>query len=119
MIETLTTALQGLGQLNTVFLLLALVILFVVAFKVLEMVMQTLLVSALSGGFYLAITYYMQSVSFSLDSLLFFTLIGGSLYTLYSLLTTSASVLKIVVKYPVKIVKGLVKMIKKKTSKQE
>lgn len=117
MIEILSTMVQGLGQLNTVVLLIALVVLFVVAFKVLEIVMHTLLVSALSGGFYLAITYYMQSLSFSLDSLLFFTLIGGSLYTFYSLLTTSASLAKLIVKYPVKLVKSFFKIIKKKSKK--
>jgi len=106
----------SLGELNTVILLIALVVMFVVAFKVLEMVMQTLLVSALSGGFYLAITYYLESVSFSLDSLLFFTLIGGSLYTFYSLLTTSASLLKLLVKYPVKLAKGLIGLVNDKRS---
>jgi len=103
MINTFASALQGLGQLNTVILLLALVVLFVVAFKVLEMVMQTFLVSALSGGFYLALSYYLDPVKFSLDSLLFFTLIGGSLYTGYSLLSTSASLLKMLFKIPFKI----------------
>lgn len=116
MIQNVLEIVGSLGELNTVILLIALVVMFVVAFKVLEMVMQTLLVSALSGGFYLAITYYLESVSFSLDSLLFFTLIGGSLYTFYSLLTTSASLLKLMVKYPVKLAKGLIGLVNDKRS---
>ena len=112
MIEAFTSLLQGLGQLNTVFLLAALVILFVIAFKVLEMVMQTFIVSALSGGFYLALSYYFDPVQFSIDSLLFFTLIGGSLYTGYSLLSTSASLLRLVIKLPVRIVKKIIKFLK-------
>lgn len=116
MIQNVLEIVGSLGELNTVILLIALVVMFVVAFKVLEMVMQTLLVSALSGGFYLAITYYLESVSFSLDSLLFFTLIGGSLYTFYSLLTTSASLLKLLVKYPVKLAKGLIGLVNDKRS---
>lgn len=116
MIQNIFEIIRSLGELNTVILLIALVVMFVVAFKVLEMVMQTLLVSALSGGFYLAITYYLESVSFSIDSLLFFTLIGGSLYTFYSLLTTSASLLKLLVKYPVKLVKRLFKLVDDKRS---
>lgn len=115
MIETLTSAIQGLGQLNTVILLAALVILFVVAFKVLEMVMQTFIVSALSGGFYLALSYYFDPVQFSIDSLLFFTLIGGSLYTGYSLLSTSASLLKLAVRIPIRIVKKIIKILKNLT----
>jgi len=115
-IQNVLEIVGSLGELNTVILLIALVVMFVVAFKVLEMVMQTLLVSALSGGFYLAITYYLESVSFSLDSLLFFTLIGGSLYTFYSLLTTSASLLKLLVKYPVKLAKGLIGLVNDKRS---
>lgn len=113
MIEILTQLIQSFGELNTVLLLIGLVILFVVAFKVLEMVMQTLIVSALSGGFYLAISNYFEAVSFSVDSLLFFTLIGGSLYTGYNLLTTSASVLSTLVRLPVKLGRKIVKFVKK------
>ena len=112
MIELLTQLIQSLGQLNTVVLLIALVVLFVVAFKVLEMVMQTVIVSALSGGFYLALSYYFDPVTFSVDSLLFFTLIGGSLYTGYSLLTTSASVLKTLIELPVKVIRKIIRFLK-------
>ena len=113
MIELLTQLIRSFGQLNTVLLLIGLVILFVVAFKVLEMVMQSVIVSALSGGFYLAISYYFEPVMFSIDSLLFFTLIGGSLYTGYNLLTTSASILSTLVRFPVKLAKKIVELVKK------
>ena len=115
MIELLTQFIQSLGQLNTVILLIALVLLFVVAFKVLEMVMQTVIVSALSGGFYLALSYYFDPVTFSVDSLLFFTFIGGSLYTGYSLLTTSASLLRKLIKLPVKLVRKIIRFLKNLT----
>lgn len=98
---------------NTVLLLISLVVLFVVAFKVLEMVMQTVIVSALSGGFYLALSYYFDPVKFSIDSLLFFTLIGGSLYTGYSILTTSASLLTTLVELPIKIIRKIIRIVKR------
>lgn len=112
MIESLNQLIQAFGQLNTVVLLMGLVILFVVAFKVLEMVMQTLIVSVLSGAFYLALSYYLGSVQFSIDSLLFFTFIGGSLYTGYNLITTSASLLNKIIRLPIKIIKKVIGFIK-------
>ncbi len=112
MIELFTQLVQGVGELNTVLLLIALLVIFVIAFKVLEMVMQTLIVSGLSGGFYLAISYYFSSVQFSVESLLFFTLIGGSLYTGYNLITTSASLMTKAIKIPVKMTRKLIEVLK-------
>lgn len=112
MIPQITQLLQQFSELNTALLLLALVLLFVIAFKVLEMVMQTVLVSALSGGFYLALTYFIDSVTLTVDSLLFFTFIGGTLYTGYHLLTTSYSIVSKLVKIPIKIIKSAVKTVK-------
>lgn len=102
--------LSTLGQMDTVFLLLALVVLFVVAFKLLEMVTQTFLVTALSGLFYFAFTYFVQSVSFSLNSMLFFAFTGGTLYTAYSLLTSSVKLVSLLVKIPFMII-GIIKKI--------
>lgn len=112
MIPQITQLLQQFSELNTALLLLALVLLFVIAFKVLEMVMQTVLVSALSGGFYLALTYFIDSVTLTVDSLLFFTFIGGTLYTGYHLLTASYSIVSKLVKIPIKIIKSAVKTVK-------
>lgn len=112
MINSITQIIQAFGQLNTVVLLIGLVVLFVIAFKILEMVMQTLIVSVLSGAFYLALSYYLGSVQFSIDSLLFFTFIGGSLYTGYNLVTTSASLLNKIVRLPVKIIKKVIGFLK-------
>lgn len=97
-----------LGDLGTVGLLVALVIMFVVAFKVLEMVFQTIMVAALSGGFYFAISYYLEAVSFSLNSLLFFAFLGGSLYTGYYLVLQGYSILSLLISLPVRFGKSLV-----------
>lgn len=102
--------LTQLGEMGTVGLLISLVVLFVVAFKLLEMVMQTVLVAALSGGFYAALAYYIPGIGFSLNSLLFFTFIGGSLYTGYHLLSQGYSIAKLLVSLPIKMVKGLVEI---------
>lgn len=96
-----------LGELGTVGLLVALVILFVVAFKVLEMVFQTVLVAALSGGFYLALSYYLNLVSFSVNSLLFFAFLGGSLYTGYYLILQGYGLLSTIISIPVKLAGSL------------
>ncbi|NMI88948.1 hypothetical protein GLU26_00385 [Nanohaloarchaea archaeon] len=114
MIELLTQAVQGLAQLSTVLLIIVLLLLFLVAFKVLEMVMQTVIVSALSGVFYFALAYFLDPVKFSIDSLLFFTFIGGSLYTLYNLLTTSAALARDVIKLPLKLIRGLIRFVRNK-----
>ena len=95
---------------NTIVLILALVVLFVVAFKVLEMVTQTFIITVLSGLFYFAFTYFVPSVSFSLNSMLFFAFIGGTLYTAYSLLTSSYKLMTLLLKIPFKII-GLLKSI--------
>lgn len=102
---------NSLSEMNTVFLLLALVALFVVAFKVMEMVMQTILVTALSGLFYFALSYFLSSVTFSLNSLLFFAFIGGTLYTAYNLLTKSYKVATVAVKIPLKIIRAVKKIV--------
>ena len=105
------SVINSLAEMNTAFLLLALVVLFVVAFKVMEMVMQTILVTALSGLFYFALSYFLTSVSFSLNSLLFFAFIGGTLYTAYNLLTKSYKLASVALKVPLKIIKLVKKMI--------
>lgn len=107
MINEVITAIS---QLDTLVLLLALVVLFVVAFKLLEMVTQTILITVLSGLFYFAFTYFVPSVSFSLNNMLFFAFTGGTLYTAYSLLSSSYKLASIVLKIPFKII-GLIKSI--------
>lgn len=115
MIDTVT----GLTDLNTALVLGGLVILFVVAFKVIEMLMQTVLVTALSGLFYFALTYFVESVTFSLNSLLFFAFIGGTLYTAYSLLTKSYKVAGIIFYIPIKLLKILKRMIRSMTPSKD
>jgi len=115
-----------LGELGTAGLLIALIILFVAAFKILEMVMQTVLVSVLSGGFYFALAYYVDSLTFSLNSLLFFAFIGGSLYTGYHLLIQGYSIVSTVLnllygtlRFLIKIPKTLIQRLKETDIKKE
>ncbi|WP_414838241.1 hypothetical protein ACK3SF_02465 [Candidatus Nanosalina sp. VS9-1] len=121
----ISSLLNSLSEMNTAVLLLALVVLFVVAFKVMEMVMQTVLVTALSGAFYFALSYFLSSVTFSLNSLLFFAFIGGTLYTAYNLLTKSYKVATLLLKIPLKLIgiaRGMIKSLisrRKKDSKKE
>ncbi len=106
MIDTVTTV----TELNTLVILLGLVALFVVAFKVLEMLMQTVLVTVLSGAFYFALAYLMEAVTFSLDTMLFFALLGGTLYTVYSLLSKSYKIASLLLLIPLKIL-GIIKRV--------
>lgn len=110
MIDTLIAIME----LNIMVILLGLVVLFVVAFKVLEMLMQTVLVTVLSGAFYFALSYLMSAVTFSLDTMLFFALIGGTLYTAYSLLAKSYKLASLLLLIPLKIlgiIKGIIRSL--------
>lgn len=80
------------------------VITLVVAFKVMEMVFQTATIAALSGAFYVGLTYFMAGVSFSFNDLLLFSFLGASLYMLYSFLATIISTTETAVKIPVTII---------------
>lgn len=100
-------AIQSLPQGATSFVLIALLIaVLVVAYKIMEMVFETVTVAAFSGGFYAALTYLFSGGSmtgFQIDELLLFVFLGASLYMLYSLIMSLYSAGSTLIEIPIEI----------------
>jgi len=97
----------------TAILLGLFVITLVVAFKVMEMIFQTVTVAALSGAFYVGLTYFIEGVSFGFNDLLLFSFLGASLYMLYSFLATIISTTETAVKIPLAIITGIYRPLRR------
>jgi len=92
------------SEAGTLLLLFLLIAAFVVAFKVMQMVFETILVSVISGGFYLALVYFM-SFPFSFERVLLFAFLGATLYMAYSFLASMYSIASSLIGIPYHIVK--------------
>jgi len=113
---------QILQQLNltSILLVLALVAVFIIASKIMEIIFDTLLVSAISAGFYLALRT-IQGGAVSINDLLLFTVLGATLYMTYSTIASLYKIGKKVIPIPIQITKTLIKPVKytgKKIGKQ-
>lgn len=95
---------------STLVMLALLIGAFFIAFKVMEMVMETILVSVLSGGFYLSLVYFFGH-SFSLDSLIFYTFAGASLYMGYSFAVSAYGIAAKLVEIPYRVLMFLLKPV--------
>jgi hypothetical protein len=96
-------ALLGLPEeLITGLLILSIVLAVVLAFKVMEMVFETVTIAALSGVFYTAMTFLFET-PFAFNDLLLFSFLGASLYMLYGFLMTAFTTAETLVSIPVKI----------------
>lgn len=108
------------ADLTSLLLVLALVVVFVLASKVMEIIFDTLLVSAISAGFYLALRT-IQGGAVSINDLLLFTFLGATLYMTYSTIASLYKIGKKVIPIPYHITKTLIKPVKytaKKIGKQ-
>lgn len=92
---------------STLVMLALLIAAFYVAFKVMEMVMETVLVSVLSGAFYLSLVYFFN-YSFSLETMIFYSFAGASLYMSYSFLVSAYGIAAKVIEIPYRIVMAVV-----------
>jgi hypothetical protein len=95
------------GDLRTAALFILLLVAFVVAFKVMQMVFETILVSVLSGGFYLGMVYFF-GYSFAFERLLLFAFLGATLYMAYSFMASAYGIASTVLEVPYHIIKVLV-----------
>lgn len=86
----------------TVALLVSIILTVVLAFKVMEMVFETVMIATLSGAFYVAMIYLFGG-SFAFNDLLLFSFLGASLYMLYGFLVTAFTAAETVLKIPYKI----------------
>lgn len=110
-------ALEILGSdVGALLLFVLLIAAFVVAFKVMQMVFETILVAGLSAGFYLSLVHFFQ-YTFSLDRLLLFAFLGATLYMAYSFLASAYSVASTVLEVPYHVVKPLFQFLAGSTKK--
>lgn len=100
--ETLLNLLQG----NSILLFLALIVVFVIAYKVLKLLIQTSIVVVLSGFFYVALNYLGLNIEITIPNVMLFMLVGGLLYIVYSLVALVAS-------GAIKLFGGVSKLLKK------
>jgi hypothetical protein len=94
------------GSEISLILVLALLVVLVTAFKLMEMIFETILITVISGAFYTSLRY-IQGGTVSLNDMLLFSFLGASLYMVYSLLETLYSVGSTVLPIPFKLL-GLV-----------
>jgi len=105
--------LQSLSQeLTTVILLTALILVFYLAYKILSMVTQTILIAVLSGIFYTVLTLFLE-LPLTLENTLFFAVTGAALYVGYTILITTVSVAKHIIEIPIKIIELILYPIRK------
>ncbi len=106
------------GSEISILLFLALVVVLVAAFKLMEMVFETILITVISGAFYISLRY-IQGGPISLDDMLLFSFLGASLYMVYSLLETLYSVGSTVLPIPFKLLGLVISPFKKAWKKYE
>lgn len=96
----------------TAVLILLLVVIFVVAFKVMKMVFETIAVSALSAGFYTALSFVL-SYSFSFNQMLSYAFLGATLYMVYSFLASAYSLARTALSIPYHVLVLIGRPVKK------
>lgn len=116
-------AIQSLPQGATSVILIGLLIaVLVIAYKIMEMVFETVTVGALSGAFYGGLTYLFSGGSmtgFQIDELLLFIFLGASLYMVYSLVISLYSAGSTLIEIPIQMVKIVLYPFKKLWSHQK
>lgn len=94
------------ADLSTAVLFVLLLISFVVAFKVMQMVFETILVSVLSGAFYIGMVYFLD-YGFTFQRVLLFAFLGASLYMTYSFIASAYSIASTVLEIPYHVLRSL------------
>lgn len=102
-------AIQSLPQGATSIILIGLLIaVLVIAYKIMEMVFETVTVAALSGAFYAGLTYLFSGGSFTgfrLDELLLFAFLGAVLYMLFSFIMSLYNAGTTIIEIPIQMAK--------------
>lgn len=100
-------------EVTTLAILVALVAVFFIAYKLMEMVFQTITISVMSGGFYAAFSYLFLGGLPQLMDILMFALLGSVLYIVFTLLESAYTVSKHLIKIPVMMIEAVLYPIKK------
>lgn len=101
---------------TSIILVASLIAVLVIAYKIMEMVFETITVAALSGVFYGALTYIFSGgnlTGLELNELLLFVFLGASLYLLYSFALSLYSAGTTLIQIPLKMIEVILYPIKK------
>lgn len=88
---------------TTILLVILLVSAFVVAFKIMKMVMESIFVAAISGTFYVAMAMFVLEANPSLNSFLLYAFLGSGLYMAFSFLSSAYSLVGSLLEIPYRI----------------
>lgn len=97
------------SEVSTVLLLILLIAAFVVAFKVMKMVFQTILVSVLSALFYVALMILFFNSTPTINDTLMFAFLGSTFYMVYSFLVSAYSITAKLIAIPYHVLKFMAK----------
>lgn len=89
-------------QYSTIILLGLIILAFVVAYKVMNMIFQTLFVTVMSAGFYLTLVY-LFNYNFTLNNMLFYAFLGSTLYAGFKLLASAYQIAETLISVPYKL----------------
>lgn len=113
---TILQTVQSMPQGVTSFILVGLLIaVLVIAYKLMEMVFETLTVAGLSGAFYAGLTYLFspEMQGFEVNELLLFIFLGAALYIGYSFIMSVYSATSTLIEIPIEMFKILIYPFKK------
>lgn len=100
--------LQAEGTGISILLIAAIILVLVIAFKLMEMVFDSIVITITSGAFYLVMRYF-QGGTINFNDLLMFAFLGASLYMVYSLISSAYHIAKKVIPIPYKLLKTISK----------
>lgn len=103
---------------NQYLLLLLLGVIIFIAFKVMQVVLGTVMAAALSGGTYIAFEHFIRNSSPSIETMLISAAAGAVLYMVYVLATSTYSTAAKILYLPKKIA-GLIYRITRSDDKKE
>jgi len=104
---------QLLQQLNltSILLIVTLIAAIVIAYKVMEMIFDTILISGISAAFYIGLRT-LQGGNIALNDLLLFTVLGSAIYMIYSLLASIYKLGTTIIPIPIHIIQAGLKPVR-------
>lgn len=114
MISTVTSQIPE--PATTAILVGLIILMFIIAFKLMQMVMQTVLITVISALFYITLTILFD-YPLEINNLLLFSFLGAFFYTTYTFLASAYSTASKILSIPYKILKTVIKTFEKLVKK--
>lgn len=105
-------------DISSIILVAALIAAFVIAFKVMEMIFDTMLIAGISAAFYIGLRV-IQGGAISINDVLLFTFLGASVYMTYSFLASLYKIGAKVLPIPIHIIEAVLTPFKMIWTKME